>query len=176
MAYRYAYPRPALTVDVVGLHVAEGRVRVLLIRRGRPPFAGSWALPGGFVDEEERLEAAAKRELLEETAVRAPARLCLLGVYDDPDRDPRGRTIGVVYIGVWGGRLPRARAGDDAAAVSWHPLWRPPPLAFDHRRVLADARARLADWSVRPAELRRRLLPRSGPAALRALARAIAAR
>ena len=124
---------PLLTVDVVLFDVAG---RVLLIKRGNPPFEGAYALPGGFVDVGEKVEAAARRELLEETGVTA-GKLALLGVYSEPERDPRGPTVSIAY---WGRvRTATAVAGDDAAAVEWVAGWRQATLAFDHARIIADA-------------------------------------
>ena len=124
---------PLLTVDVV-LFDAKGRV--LLIRRGNPPFQGAYALPGGFVDIGEMVEDAARRELEEETGVKA-GKLTLLGVYSEPARDPRGHTVSAAF---WGRvRSATAAAGDDAAAVEWVANWRKEALAFDHARILADA-------------------------------------
>ena len=139
--FRYDYPRPALTVDVV-LATRDARPRVLLIRRKSDPFAGTWALPGGFVDEGERLIDAARRELEEETGVEVEE-LEQLYAAGDPGRDPRGWTVSVVFLG----RVKRAKAkaGDDAAAVCWFPLDEPPPMAFDHAAILDRARTRLAD-------------------------------
>lgn len=139
--FRYDYPRPALTVDVV-LTTRDARPRVLLIRRKSDPFAGAWALPGGFVDEGERLIDAARRELEEETAVEVEE-LEQLHTAGDPGRDPRGWTVSVVFLGRV--KRPRAKAGDDAAAVGWFPLDAPPPMAFDHAMILERARARIAD-------------------------------
>jgi 8-oxo-dGTP diphosphatase len=137
--YCYEYPRPAVTVDVVILS-AEDRPRVLLIRRKHDPFVGQWAIPGGFVDMDEALEDAARRELLEETGVRA-ASLEQLGTFGEPDRDPRGRTISVVYIARVDANKVKPQANDDAAEVGWHRLSRPPAdLAFDHDEILACAR------------------------------------
>jgi 8-oxo-dGTP diphosphatase len=127
---------PALTVDVVALAGDPPR-SVLLIQRRNDPFAGSWALPGGFVDAGERVVAAAARELAEETAVEADA-LELLGVYDTPGRDPRGPTVSVVYLLRTAGELD-ARGGDDARAARWFALDALPALAFDHATVIADA-------------------------------------
>jgi 8-oxo-dGTP diphosphatase len=124
---------PLLTVDVV---VVNAQDRVLLIRRGRPPFEGALALPGGFVDVGETVEAAARRELREETAVTV-GKLTLVGVYSDPARDPRGHTCTVAYLAR--ARSSAARAGDDAASVAWVKVTRTTPLAFDHRRIVADA-------------------------------------
>ncbi len=140
--YTYEYPRPAVTVDVVVVAPGE-RPRVLLIRRKHPPFAGAWALPGGFIDMGETLDAAARRELYEETGIRA-GRLEQLHTFGDPGRDPRGRTISVVYLTFRKKTGQEPRPADDAAEVGWHPLHRPPPLAFDHARILALVRRRLA--------------------------------
>ena len=107
----------------------------MLIRRGHEPFAGSWALPGGFVDPDEDLEQAARRELLEETGVSAPA-MRQIGAFGDPDRDPRGRAISIAFLAVFGS-APAARAGDDAADTRWFPIDRlPKDLAFDHAAIL----------------------------------------
>jgi len=139
--YTYEYPRPAVTADIVVV-TRETKPRVLLIRRGRPPFEGSWALPGGFVDMEETLETAARRELLEETGIKAGA-MTQLHTFGDPGRDPRGRTISVVYLTRVNVGQVQAVAGDDAADVGWFALARPPQLAFDHREILAFARRHL---------------------------------
>ena len=127
---------PALTVDVVALAGAPPQ-GVLLIQRGNDPFAGSWALPGGFVEAGERVLAAASRELLEETALEGDA-LELLGVYDTPGRDPRGPTVSVVYV-LRTADEPSVRGGDDAREARWFALDALPALAFDHAIVIADA-------------------------------------
>ena len=127
---------PALTVDVVALAGAQPR-SVLLIQRANDPFAGSWALPGGFVEADERVVAAAARELYEETAIEADA-LELLGVYDTPGRDPRGPTVSVVYV-LRIADEPAVQGGDDARAARWFALDALPALAFDHPLVIADA-------------------------------------
>jgi 8-oxo-dGTP diphosphatase len=139
--FTYEYPRPAVTVDIV-IATRERKPRVLLIRRKHEPFAGCWALPGGFVDMDEPLEAAARRELLEETGVRA-ARLVQLHTFGDPGRDPRGRTVSVVYLAHVDARRVAPRAADDAAEVGWFALARLPKLAFDHRDILRCARKHL---------------------------------
>jgi 8-oxo-dGTP diphosphatase len=127
---------PALTVDVVAL-AGDPPASVLLIERRGEPFAGSWALPGGFVEGGEGVVAAAARELAEETAIAAPA-LELLGVYDTPGRDPRGPTVSVVYV-LRAERELEAHGGDDAADARWFTVDALPPLAFDHALVIADA-------------------------------------
>lgn len=141
--HTYDYPRPALTVDLV-LVTREARPRVLLIRRGNEPFAGAWALPGGFVNEGESLADAARRELQEETGL-AVGDLEQLYTAGDPGRDPRGWTVSVAYLVRVDVEALTPRAGDDAAAVGWHRLDKLPPLAFDHGMILARAKARLAD-------------------------------
>ncbi|MGH2850962.1 MAG: NUDIX domain-containing protein [Solirubrobacteraceae bacterium] len=124
---------PALTADVVALAPAA----VLLIQRAREPFAGSWALPGGFVEAGERVREAAARELAEETSIDAGP-MELLGVYDTPGRDPRGPTVSVVYLLLCDRELA-ARGGDDAGDARWFALEKLPPLAFDHATIVADA-------------------------------------
>lgn len=137
----YDYPRPSVTVDIVVV-TKERRPRVLLIQRKRPPFEGTWALPGGFIDMDETLEASARRELEEETGLKV-GKLAEIGVFGDPGRDPRGRTISVVYLTRVNVNQVKPRAADDAAAADWFPLERPPRLAFDHREILMRARAYL---------------------------------
>lgn len=138
----YEYPRPAVTVDIV-IVSRERRPRVLLIRRKHEPFVGKWAIPGGFVDMDEALEDAARRELQEETGVRAD-KLEQLATFGDPGRDPRARTISVVYLARIDADKVQAEANDDAAEVGWHLLSRlPRDLAFDHDAILACARQRL---------------------------------
>jgi 8-oxo-dGTP diphosphatase len=138
--YTYEYPRADVTVDIV-IVTREAKPRVLLIRRKNEPFAGCWALPGGFVEMEESLEDAARRELFEETGVKAKS-LAQLAAFGDPGRDPRGRTISVAYLAEVDPDQLNPRAADDAAAVGWFSLARPPKLAFDHKDILALARKR----------------------------------
>lgn len=126
---------PAVAVDVViELLDVPGRPIVLIERRHPPP---GWALPGGFVDVGETVEAAARREMREETGLEVVLTR-LLGVYSDPARDPRGHTVGIVYVGEAHGTPV---AGDDAGRVRAVAPDAPPPLAFDHARILADYRA-----------------------------------
>jgi 8-oxo-dGTP diphosphatase len=140
-----------VTVDLVIFTVRAGSLQVLLIERGNDPYYGDPALPGGYVRDEEDLDAAAARELVEETSVDAE-RLHLeqLRTYGTPDRDPRGRVITVAYLAL-GPDLPSPVAGTDARAVRWMPveeaLLADSALAFDHSRILRDglerARAKL---------------------------------
>jgi 8-oxo-dGTP diphosphatase len=140
--YCYDYPMPSVTVDIV-IITREKRPRVLLIRRKNEPFAGRWAIPGGFIEMEETLEESARRELREETGLQVEE-LRQLATFGDPGRDPRGRTISVVFLARVENERQEIHAADDAAEVGWHRLDKLPPLAFDHDRILALARERLA--------------------------------
>ncbi len=135
--FTYPFPRPAVTADVVCIANVAGRLHVLLIERNHPPFAGCWAIPGGFVDQDESLEDAARRELEEETTLEVDD-LEQLGAYGDPGRDPRGHTVTVAFIAKFTECLP-AKGSDDAARAEWFSVEELPSLAFDHDRILADA-------------------------------------
>lgn len=147
MTRSQAFPPFAVAVDLVLLTVREGALEALLIERGEEPFAGELALPGGFVRLREGLEAAAIRELAEETGVRV-AHLEQLASYGDPDRDPRMRVVSVAYLAMTPDP-PTPTAGTDAAAAAWRGVTSLARrrLAFDHRRILHDgverARAKL---------------------------------
>jgi len=126
---------PALAVDVV---VVDGN-KILLVKRGQPPHQGEWALPGGFVEYGETLEAAAKREIQEETGIAIDLG-AILGAYSDPERDPRGHTVSVVFVGkMVGGQL---QGEDDAADARWYGIddLREEQLAFDHEMIVQDLR------------------------------------
>lgn len=135
MTYTYAYPRPSVTVDIIIIDCFSKPRRILLIERGQPPFAGSYALPGGFVDLDENLNAAACRELEEETGLRDIA-LEQFYTFGDKGRDPRGHTVSVVYFGYLTHAEQKAIAGDDAANVKWFDFNDLPPMAFDHNKIL----------------------------------------
>jgi 8-oxo-dGTP diphosphatase len=141
-AYCYDTPRPALTADAVVLRavdgVAEEHQEILLIQRGHHPFAGQWALPGGFVDRGESPEEAARRELYEETGLSG-GKLTQVGAFGDPGRDPRGWVVSVAYVVRLGNAGTVVVAGDDAARAQWWPANRLPPLAFDHARIVEMA-------------------------------------
>jgi 8-oxo-dGTP diphosphatase len=130
-----------VTVDVVIFTVREGELRVLLVRRGIEPFAGAWAIPGGFVRDGEALEGAALRELREETGV-SDVYLEQLYTFGEPARDPRGRVVTVSYFALIGSDRELA-AGTDAADAGWWPMSGLPPLAFDHGAILQYALERL---------------------------------
>ncbi len=170
--FTYEYPRPAVTVDTVLATIGErGELRVLLIERGKDPFAGRWALPGGFVDQHEDLMAAARREMLEETHIKLGP-LVQLGAYGTPHRDPRGHTVGVAFLGVVEPGAAEGIAGDDAADCRWFAAKRPPKLAFDHGQILRDARAMFARLAANKAEFQRTFFGRRKPASLEKLRRA----
>lgn len=126
-----SYETPRLTVDAVVLKDDQ----VLLVKRKHPPFKDMWALPGGFVEYGETTEEAVNRELQEETAVTMKISH-LVGVYSDPQRDPRGHTISVVYQGTLDKGV--LCAGDDAAEVNFFKVDSLPDLAFDHLQILQD--------------------------------------
>ena len=129
------YPKtPPLSADCVAF---DARGRVLLIKRGRPPFEGHWALPGGFIEIGETVEDGCRRELREETGLTADGALTLVGVYSAPGRDPRGATVSVTYTTTLSGGTPRG--GDDAAHAEWVADWQSLPIAFDHKQMIADA-------------------------------------
>ena len=125
---------PRLAVDCV---VFDAQDRLLLIRRRHAPFAGQFALPGGFVEYGETTAAAACRELCEETGIRAEG-VRLVGVYSRPDRDPRGHTVSVAYAATLS-QSPQPKPGSDAESAEWIANWRELRLAFDHARIIADA-------------------------------------
>ena len=122
--------RPSLTTD--GILAVNGRI--CLVRRKHAPFAGMYALPGGFVEYGERLEECVVREFKEETGLDVKVK-GLLGVYSDPDRDPRGHTVSAVYIlSLVGGKL----SDSDETFAEWVPILKLPKLAFDHSKILSD--------------------------------------
>ncbi len=124
---------PTVTADAAVIE----RGRVLLVKRGEPPFRGMWALPGGHVEHNERVEDAAVREAREETGLEVePVRL--VGVYSKPGRDPRGHYITIAYLCEAAGGRPEP--GGDAEEVWWFPLGDLPRMAFDHAEIVEDAR------------------------------------
>ena len=137
--HQYPYPRPMVTTDVVVLRKNRDTPEILLIQRGKDPFAGSWAFPGGFVNENEDLEAAARRELQEETGLSGLT-LFQFQAVGTPGRDPRGHTISVVFVATCPMENSDVEAADDAAAATWFPLDDLPELAFDHSEILTRMR------------------------------------
>jgi 8-oxo-dGTP diphosphatase len=152
--FTYPYPRPAVTCDVVAFTMRADDLAVLLVRRREAPFKGHWALPGGFVDENESLHRAALRELAEETGVTG-VKLEQLGAYGDPGRDPRGHTITIAWLTYLVAEA-KLTPGDDASDVAWLPFRslaldpsktkKKLPLAFDHAKLLDHAYRRLCQY------------------------------
>ena len=141
----YEFARPGLTVDLVVFYSelgAEKPEKILLIKRGNDPYKGCWALPGGYVEEGEKIEDAAVRELKEETSLTG-IELAQMKTYGDPGRDPRGWTATVAFLGWVVGpaglkMISEAKAGDDAKDLQWFSLRELPPLAFDHGTIIED--------------------------------------
>lgn len=142
--YCYVHPHPAVTTDIVVFTVMDHTLSVLLIERRNEPYKGKWALPGGFVNLGEDLEAGASRELNEETGVDN-VYLEQLFTFGAKDRDPRERVITVAYFAlVPQDQIAALRAGSDAKAVRWFSINNLPPLAFDHRQIIRVAEQRIA--------------------------------
>jgi len=137
---RHRYP--AVTVDIIIFALVEDDLNVLLVRRRYAPFAGMWAIPGGFLEIGESLEEAAIRELEEETGVTG-VYMEQLYTFGDPERDPRMRVITVAYFALVSIDAVQHRPGDDASETRWFSIFQLPQLAFDHRRILEYALTRL---------------------------------
>ncbi|WP_217170879.1 NUDIX domain-containing protein [Streptomyces sp. AC512_CC834] len=141
---KHAFEPFAVTVDLAVLTLRAGALHVLLVERGQEPHAGRWALPGGFLLPDESAETAARRELAEETGLADVTGLHLeqLRTYSEPGRDPRMRVVSVAFAALLP-HPPEPHAGTDAAEARWVPHARAQGLAFDHDRILADARERV---------------------------------
>jgi len=142
MPFTYPYPRAALTVDCVVFGFDEGALKVLLIRRGIEPFKNRWALPGGFVHPDETLDAAARRELQEETGLRDVYQEQLY-TFGEIERDPRERVISVAYFALVRRADHLPAAATDAAEAAWFEVENVPALSFDHAVILKMALERL---------------------------------
>ena len=141
--YVYQWPRPMVSADAIVFTFVRNRAKVLLIERGREPYKGKWAFPGGYVEMDEELEDAAARELEEETGLTGIA-LEQMHTFGTCGRDPRGRQITVAFTGIAGSRQRTLRPGDDAAKARWFDIEKlPSELAFDHEEVAKFAISRL---------------------------------
>jgi len=146
--YIYDWPRPMVTVDAAVFAFAKNKARLLLVRRGREPFKGKWALPGGFIEIDEELEDAVARELAEETGLTGIA-MEQMRTFGTCGRDPRGRQITVVFMGIAKRSQTRLKAGDDAAGARWFDIERlPKNMAFDHDEVARFAIRRIKQKKV----------------------------
>lgn len=132
-------PKMTLTTDIVIFTIREERLEILLIRRGNPPYQGHWALPGGIVEEDEDLDACARRELEEETGA-AGLDLEQFHAFGAPGRDPRGRFVTIAYLTLIRPDRLAPKAASDAAGVGWFPADERPTLAFDHGAIIDMAR------------------------------------
>ncbi|MDQ0486824.1 8-oxo-dGTP diphosphatase [Streptomyces thermodiastaticus] len=141
---KHAFEPFAVTVDLAVFTIREAALHVLLVERGQEPYAGRWALPGGFLRPDESAERAARRELGEETGLTDVTGLHLeqLRTYSEPGRDPRMRVVSVAFAALLPD-APEAHGGGDAAQARWTPCEAARDLAFDHDRILADARDRI---------------------------------
>ena len=138
MRYTYPYPHPAVAADIAIFTVIDDALNLLLIERAEEPFRGCWALPGGFLQEFEDLDACARRELREETGVDAEV-LMHFANFSAPDRDPRERVISVGYLALLPHENLKLVASTDAAQARWFEVGWLPPLAFDHDVIVRGA-------------------------------------
>jgi len=135
--YVYDWPRPMVTVDAAVFDISDNKPKILLIKRGNEPFKGQWAFPGGFVETDEELQDAAARELAEEAGLTG-VKLEQLHTFGRCGRDPRGRNITIVFIGIT--KKTKIKSGDDAAEARWFEIDAlPADMAFDHDNVAAMA-------------------------------------
>lgn len=136
--YCYDHPRPAVTVDTLVFTLDGDAIRMLMVRRKAEPFAGRWAIPGGFLEIDEEIEDAVLRELREETGLDEVALLAPIGVFGELDRDPRGRTITLAHAAAVRGPAPEVTASDDAAEAAWLEPDEVDQFAFDHDQIVAE--------------------------------------
>ncbi|MEM9413991.1 MAG: NUDIX domain-containing protein [Planctomycetota bacterium] len=161
MNYCYEFERPALTVDIVVFALDEDGLKVMLIERDLEPFAGRWAIPGGFVRVNETLDGAARRELQEETGLR-DIYLEQLYTFGGLNRDPRERVVTVAYYALVNLQGHDVKASTDARNAAWFNVDDLPELAFDHEQILDAALERL-QGKVRYQPIGFELLPKKFP-------------
>jgi 8-oxo-dGTP diphosphatase len=153
--FSYSYPRPALTVDAVLFSFTGNELKVLLIQRADEPFKNRWAFPGGFVEENEKVDSALEREIQEETSL-AIDQYKQFYFASGPGRDPRGWTVSCCYVGFVNWENADIKAGDDARNALWYSLIDLPPLAFDHEHIFLKAQdylKRMVRFSIINSEL-----------------------
>ena len=135
---------PSVTVDNTVFLWKDGALNLLLIKRKNDPFKDTWCLPGGFVEDGEDLDKAAKRELKEETGLRG-VHVEQFQAFGDPKRDPRGRVISIAYLGLVNDSKEKVKAGGDADGAEWHSLAKLPKLGFDHKNIAKVAARHLKE-------------------------------
>ena len=158
MDYTYEYPHPAVATDIAIFTVMHDRLKLVLIKRGGKPYAGRWALPGGFLLEDEDLDQCAQRELREETGVEEQY-LQHFSNFSAPGRDPRGWVVSVAYLALISSTDVELHADTDAAEARWFPVDDLPKLAFDHDMIVCRAIEALRELVEQRAEIVLALLP-----------------
>lgn len=147
MSFTYAYPRPAVTADTIILNLHNNIWHILLIQRKNAPYKGCWALPGGFMEIDETIEQTAQRELEEETGL-SKITLHQMHTYSALYRDPRGRTLTIVFWGICSDKST-LRAASDAETVQWFPYDNLPELAFDHDQIIRETTENIREILIR---------------------------
>lgn len=137
--YCYDHPRPSVTVDLAVFTLRDDEIQVLMVRRAKDPFAGYWAIPGGFLDIDEPIPDAALRELREETGLSRVEQMADIGVFGAPGRDPRGRVISLAHAAVVRSTSSDVAGADDAEEAAWFEPNSIGRFAFDHKDILASA-------------------------------------
>ena len=140
--YTYQFPRPAVTTDCLVFREGTKCIELLLIKRRKDPYKNFWALPGGFLEMDETPIDGVKRELAEETGLKV-VELKEVGTFGELDRDPRGRTITIVYYTYLKDNNISLNAQSDAIELRWFPMSKIPELAFDHREIINEAKLKL---------------------------------
>ena len=142
MGFTYNFPRPAVTTDTLVFRAGKECIEVLLVKRKKEPYKDFWALPGGFLEIEETPIEGAKRELKEETSLHIDV-LKEVGTFGEIDRDPRGRTITIVFYTFITNNGQIAKANTDAAEIRWFSINRIPEMAFDHSEIFKEGLLKL---------------------------------